>query len=384
MNYLLNIFVRRNFIILAFLAGFISCNQNPNSFTLKGSIKNMNGRNILFVRDYPDSVIVDTIKANKDGKFEFKGTTDTLMLGTLFFNEGSSFTQVFFDKGEKIKLNGDATFSDLIEISGNDIDEALSDFRQDNKEILQARAKLLQSFKKMPESSISRPPKPNPGLISKMSNFNYQLSSKAAEFIKKNPDKIASVVLIQDFFRDNDSVDQMDKKLQSLKEPASKSALAYQLRQYVTKIKASQVGANAPDFFLKDAKGVMTRYDQFRGKYFVLSFVSDDSPQERENKKELSEIYEKNKGKNVEILSVVVVEDDVQNNGSKSSTSSDLNVNWNTVNWKVITLKNGWSNKILSDYNVNDLPLVILIAPDGKIIVREESPAMVAAKLPVK
>ena len=370
-----NILFRYITLLLFIAAGFSSCNENPNAFTLKGTLKHLDGNNLVFVRDYPDSVVVDTIVANKDGDFSYKGTTDTLMLGSLYFNNGRSATAVFFNKGEKIKIDGDADFPDLINVKGNEINEALSDFKKSNKESLKARTKLLQTFSKEGTvGSQTAPPKPNPGMISKLSNLNFQLTTSASEYIKKNPEKIASVMLIQSFFKDNESVEAMEKKLQSLKEPASNFFLTDQLQRYVDKIKSSQEGASAPNFVLKDANGKQFRYDQYRRKYLLLSFVSNDCPLCRKNQDELSDIYKKYKDKQVEILSVIVVEDDDHSRKLKNGMKAD---------WPVITLKDGWVSKILSDYNVNELPLSILIYPDGTIAGREESPAMLQPKLPV-
>lgn len=368
--------------ILLFLCAS-SCSKNdPNEFTIKGAIDNLSSKKILFVRDYPDSVIVDTIDVENKGSFEFKGVTDTLMLGTLYFNNGTSFTSVFINKGIKIKLEGDANLPDLIDVQGGDENEDLATFKKNNRQTLLTRAKLLDSVRKgIPKQSDTRPSKPNPDVISKISNLNFQLTNSASEYIKTNPEKIASVILIQDFFKDENTVDQLDKKLQLLKTPASKFSLAYQLRQYVNQIKASQEGAVAPYFSVKDTKNSETRSDSYRGKYLLISFSTSDCPICQKNKEDLTQINQKYKDNQVQILSLIVPE----NNTTKGKTKHGnqiFSTNTSKADWKIITLKEGWAAKILTDYNVNELPMNILISPTGKILGREESPTILQSKLP--
>ncbi len=358
--------------LIALLA-LSSCKKDaPNSFTIEGSIKNLKGNSILFVRDFPDSVKVDTIKVEK-GDFKLKGVTDTLMIGTLYFNNGASSTSLFVDKGVKVKVEGDANLPDLIEIKGGDVNDDLTEFKKKNKSVLTSRAKLMETIQK--ETPQNGQSKPNPDMISKISNLNFQLTNSAAEYIKKNPEKIASVILIQDFFKDEHAVDQMDKKLQILKEPASKFPLTYQLRQYVSQIKSSDEGAVAPYFAIKDSKGVETRIDEFRGRYLILSFASSDCPLCLKNRQELSSINTKYKGNLVVTVSVLLT--NKSNGGDMPKPAPDAK-----VDWRVVTPKEGWAAKVLADYNVNELPLNILISPDGKILAREESTTMIQSKLP--
>ena len=364
--------------VVCLSAILLSCKKHDeNAFAIKGSIENLKGNSIIFVRDYADSVVVDTIKVDKSGDFAFEGTTDTLMLGTLYFSNGASFTSLFVDKASAVKVSGDANLPDLIEVKGVDVNDDLTAFKKDNKAILLARAKLLESIRTS-SAQKSQASKLNPDLASKLSNLNYQLTNSASEYIKNNPEKIASVILLQDFFKGDDSADQMDRKLQNLRSPASKFPLAYQLRQYINQVKASQEGAIAPYFTLKDTKGNAMRGDQYRGKYLVLSFVSNDCPLCAKNKQELQEIYKKYKSDQLDILSIVVKEKATAKSKSKPGEPSK---NSQTV-WKVISLEEGWAAKILADYNINNLPVNILINPEGKIIAREESPALIQPKLP--
>ncbi len=376
MTYSRKISISLAFVVLA-AAILLSCKeQNENAFAIKGTIENLKGNSIIFVRDYADSVIVDTIKADKSGDFSFEGVTDTLILGTLYFNSGASYTSLFVDKGSAVKVNGDANLPDLIEIRGVDENDDLTEFKKRNKATLLARAKLLESI-----SQKAQAPKPNPDLISKLSNLNYQLTNSASEYIKRNPEKIASVILLQDFFKDDDSADQMDKKLQNLKSPASKFSITYQLRQYIDQVKASQEGAIAPYFTLKDSKGNEMRGDQYRGKYLLLSFVSNDCPLCLKNREELQEIHKKYKSDQVDILSIIVTEKTPSKNNIKPPKQAKPPKD-SKVDWKVIPLEEGWAAKILTDYNINELPVNILINPEGKIIAREESPALIQPKLP--
>jgi peroxiredoxin len=359
--------------ILLFLGSVSSCKkQNPRLFTLRGTIENLKDKNILFVRDYRDSVVVDTIHTNSKGDFKLDGIADTLMLGTLFFNEGRSSTSVFIDKGWDVKVEGDANLPDLIEVKGGDVNNDLSEFKKDNRANLESRGAMLDKMRKKFSPNV-HPPKPSPDITSKLANLDFQLTNSAAEYIRKNPDKIASVILIQDFFRDDTSTDQLDKKIQSLKEPAASFILTQQLRQYITQTKASQEGAIAPFFQLKDAKGTDVRLYDFRSKYLLLSFVCNDCELCIKNGTELEKIYKKFKDKPLEIVSILITSHGQKKEAEKNSATK--------VEWKVIPLKESWASQIVSDYNIRELPLNLLIDMEGKIVAREVSPVTINEKL---
>lgn len=187
---------------------------------------------------------------------------------------------------------------------------------------------------------------------------------------------MTKLILIQDFFKDESSTEQMDKKLQSLKSPAANFPLVYQLQQYINQIKASDEGSVAPFFQAKDTKNKDIRVYDYRGKYVILSFTSNDCELCEKNTQDLASIYKKYKDKQFDILSVVIPPSSL---GPQKPKLSGKNLT--KISWKTIPLKDNWSAKIIADYNVSELPLNILIDTEGKIIVRESSANAIGEKL---
>lgn len=371
--------VKYRSLTLLFLAMSVlllqSCKkQNPRIYTIKGKIENLKGKSIFFARDYPDSTFVDTIQVDKDGSFLYEGLTDSLTIGTLFFNNGSSQTSIFIDKGLDVNVKGDASIPDLISVKGGDVNNDLTDFKKKNKDLLMARGKLISELS--PPLQVSKTPGGSPDLNSKLNSLNFQLTNRASEYIRNNPDKIASVIFIQDFFKNENSTKLMDKKIESLTKPASTFPLVYQLKEYIRQINASQEGSMAPYFIQKDAHGKDIRLGDYHGKYLLMSFVSADCELCMKNKEELQSISKSFKSASFEIVVFVVASDSHSPSDMKGQIASMASSDWTTI-----PIKESWAAKILSDYNVSDLPLNVLVDKDGKIAARGISPAGFTNKL---
>lgn len=319
-----------------------SCSSGSDSnFTIKGKLKNMDAPYFLSVKEITaDSLLVDTIRVDTKGEFSYSGKVDTLSVFSFFFGSGS-LTPIFVDKDSKIEINGDVDHLEQIEIKGGEINDDLSKFRNDNRKQFEAIHK---------------------GNLTDTKNADFEIKAAAREYVKSNPSKIASVVLLDMFFKENVSSETLDELINSLKGVAGRHPIANKLKKHSDKIKQSEVGVAAPDFMLKNLKGKEVRLSDFRGKYVLLMFAQINCPICEANKPLVKEEYEKIKQTKNKIDFITVLLD--------SDKSLITNEAIEPMGWTLLFDGKSWASEVVDMYNVIEIPYNILISPDGVIVDR--------------
>lgn len=199
----------RNNLYYIYLAALLlvttmfSCSKKaPDEFEVQGKLQNISDSYFIAVREQSDSIIVDTVQVDNKGQFLLHGSVDTLTVMSMYFNNNMQYAYILLDKGWDIQVNGDVLYSDLLDVKGGDVNDNLSMFKKQNQELLKKRADILKSLE---DSSLQDdeelPMTTENALVADLQNVNFELSGIAAEYVKSNPDKISSVMIINAFFQ---------------------------------------------------------------------------------------------------------------------------------------------------------------------------------------
>lgn len=354
-------------ILTTILCLAFSCKNQPNSFEIKGKLSNVEGDCFYIILNTGSNPVIDTININSKGEFSYVGQTDTLSVLSMFFNNNKKHTYILVDKGWKIEVKGDVLFPDLIEVKGGNVNNDLTAFKQQNKDLLKARDRIIS----VEQDSVSVKESRDEN-VTELKNMNFELSNIAADYIKANPTKIASVVLIDRFFKNDLSLDRLDENLNLLRGEAEHFPITEDMRNYSKHVKLSIVGAYAPSFTLKDNKtNKDINLSDFRGKYVLLSFVSTTCEACDAERKDAIKVYntikqeekkseQKNSPKTVFITIVINTEKKPIPKGVTDS-----------IKWIVLQDKNSWAAKTFNQYNIHEIPYHILISPQGNILERD-------------
>lgn len=337
---------------------------NPDVFEITGKLDNLEGVNFYVSHERGDSVIIDTVQIGKGGAFSFEGKVDTLTTFCLYLNQTTktpSFLYVFVDKGLKVEVKGDATLPDLIKVTGGDINNDLTAFKKDNEDLLRSRAQTLAAA--ISDTAKSDKLTGEKSYVMTLKNVNFELSNIAANFVKKNPDKIASVILINNFFKDEASIPRLDENLDLLKGKALEYPQTQKLRDFSSRVKRSAVGVQAPYFSLKDTKGKSVTFANMKDKYVLLSFLSTTCSVCDEEKAESIALYNDLTKKKENIAFVSVVKD-IEIKSIKEAYADSLK-------WTLLPEYGGWAGKTFGLYNIHEIPYNILISPTGVILDRD-------------
>ncbi len=355
--------VKSILVLFLFSIFFFSCEKKEGRLMISGEINNLEDPYFLASFRVLDSVAVDTIFVDKNGKFTYFQKIDTATMFTLYFNDFYSSTVIFTEKGvKKIKLKGDAIFPDLIEVKGGEINNNLSVFKKENETLLKQRSLLMAKTEDETEGFIN-----SVNIISEkeqlalINSVNHELAQKVEEFILAHPDRISSVILINEFFKNDENPKTLERILDYLKGDALDFHLTSKLKRYNQKLMLSSEGAEMPYFQLTDIKKKTVQSIDFKDKYLLISFLSSNGEKLKENLKILKNEYSQLDKKNIEFLSIYI----------DSDTFPIVYHKIDSIPWKVVTAEESWGSDIVDAYNVHHVPFYILINPEGKIITRD-------------
>lgn len=345
------------FATIAVVFANISCSKPSDIYVVKGKLENVKDSVFFAARETGDSLHVDTIHINKKGEFSFSGTVDTLTVISLYFKESAASPYILVDKGWQVNVNGDINMPDLLTVKGGDINNDLTKFKTDNMDILKSRSKLVKLQPGTLSDSVV-----NKQYVLDLKNVNFELLNIASDYVKHNPNKIASVILIDNMFKNEESLERLTTALDQLKGVAYDFPLAVQLREYKNKVSKSAVGAYAPAIVLDDVSGKRTTLSSFRGKYVLLSFISTTCGVCKEIHPAMEKEYQalKKEKANIEFVSIIK---DIEEEPISASERKN-------AKWIILPEYGGWASPVFEDYNIKELPYNILISKDGKILER--------------
>ena len=330
---------------------------------IEGEISNLMTPYVIASYRVSDTICIDTIMVDKKGNFSYKQPIDSAKMIVFYFNDFTSSTIVFSEKGvNKIKIKGDAILSDLIEVKGGDINENLSIFKRENGILLKQRSVLMSKIgyendtTKNSENVISEKER-----TAQINSLNHELIQKVEDFILSNPDKISSVILINEFFKNNENPESLNRVLDYLTGDALNSPLATRLKNHNQKLSLSAEGSHMPYFQVKDHKDKSLKSTDFRNKYLLISFLSSNGEKSKENIKILKDEYKLLNKDSIEFLTIYI-----------DSDSLPIQINKkDSIPWKIVIEDKSWGSDIVENFNVHYIPYNILIGPEGEIITRD-------------
>lgn len=317
------------FIIAACLLG---CKSDRKQVSIEGDIKGLTNDTIyLYSNDGLLNKIDTTIYA-KDGKFSCTLKIDTLTAATLIFNNRTEYP-LFMDKGEKIKIKGNA--SEPLTISGNKANEELSAFMQELN---------------------------GPGTPSQKA-----LQQKAETFIREHHSSLASVYLLNHYFILQEHPDY--RKIKELIDVLTGTLLDQpsieKVSDYIEQLKKVEDGKTAPYFNLPNAKGekISRTSDKLKNKYLLITFWASwcnaDSTANA-GLRQLNRTYKKSND-----FAMLGISLDIDKEAWKESIKKD------TLTWEQVCDFSGWDSETAKQYAILTLPTNILVSPQGGIVARD-------------
>jgi thiol-disulfide isomerase/thioredoxin len=199
------------------------------------------------------------------------------------------------------------------------------------------------------------------------SNSIFQSTdSLKVDFREKHPEMAYSADLLRFDYALMKDMNKYEEVFNALSSPAQNSPAGLLVRNFITSVRLSEVGAAAPDFSLKALDGNEVTLSAFRGKYVLLDFWGSWCGPCRQSSPMLAELYGNLQAKNANIEFIGIACNE-QNDENWTKAIEDDRLIWIQLN----DAHSEKSKSIQKQYAVRGVPTCLLINPEGEIIYRE-------------
>lgn len=366
----------RKLIYIAITAAFIlqGCNKEEGYFSIEGKITHAEGETIYLEElKVSSTVVVDSAKINKSGKFAFTGHTSTPIYYLLKLND-NKFITLLVDSAEQISVEADvANLERNYRVEGSTgslLVKILNDQLAETRKKLDSIQSLQNIYKGNPDY-----PAMKVMWDAAADSIKKEQTRFSSEFVMKNPFSMASVLALYQKFNDQEYI---IKDLQTMRVAASALNTIYpnsghvkalyqntlQLMQEEQNARLRRLieeqGENTPEITLPAPDGTEIALSSLRGKVVLLHFWSAIDRDSRILNEALAEAYAKYKNKGFEIYQVSVdtnrIEwvDAIDQDGLKWINVGDMEGSVHAANI----------------YNIQSVPFNYLINEEGEIIAR--------------
>jgi len=338
------------------LLSLSSCGKDV-AYRIDGRLSNLENQTIFVVFESEDKNMVDTVVCQKAGQFKLEENRTGFRQATLFFEDRACWFTVYLEEGEKITLSGDMQYPALLQVKGGRLNNELAAIRRKIAPLLKQQEELLRSLNTVSPTEANT-------LTSQLVNIRHQIDEAASNYIQEHPDEEASVVLIKTYFTQADDTRRLDELLITIDPELKDFFLVKELEQYSLRAKRTALGAEAPNFTVRNIYGHTLSLDSFPNKYLLLTFTAPWCDMCRTDDLYLDEIHRTYSKEQLEQL-LVSLDDDMF--GVREVLRKD------SIRWNLVTDSAGQASMLVDLYNVSALPRCFLIDEEGKIILKTEN-----------
>jgi len=183
-------------------------------------------------------------------------------------------------------------------------------------------------------------------------------------FVKNNPNSYLSLMALSSLGGPTADPKELEPLYASLSPDLKETEAGHQMGVAINELKATAIGAMAPDFTQNDAAGTPIKLSSFRGKYVLIDFWASWCGPCRQENPNVVRVFNKYKTKKFTILGVSLDKPDAKADWMAAVAHDGLA-------WTQVSDLKFWNNEVAALYFVRSIPQNFLIDPDGKIIAKD-------------
>ncbi|WP_316751484.1 TlpA disulfide reductase family protein [Pedobacter gandavensis] len=347
----------------------VSATAQIKKVTIEGEVKGL-GNNELMLLNVDQSVIEKT--QTKDGKFQIIADMEIgdMRMYSLYAPSvgplGPSMSNPilsFFGCGTKIKIQAllkDKNLS-IVSIKGSacqeEYDKIYKGLRA-NKAIEAASKPYNEAFRLY--NRVAKTPENKARLNAAGKQMDLSFEQKQEEIkalVPKHPKSMPVAVMASLYTMHSDDVSEMEAFLAQFDPAIQHCYYLKQIQKKIARLNAIAIGAQAPDFELKDLEGKLISLKDFKGKYVLLDFWASWCGPCRKENPNVVKAYEGYKAKGFTVLGVSL---DAKEADWRKAVKED-GMPWTQV-------INDKKSRVNALYEIKAIPANFLIDPRGKII----------------
>jgi len=345
-------------IVLAFLILF-SCNNNEQKekeYTIKGYLTGyFEGKVVL--SKYNDGKLepIDSVYMRKS-QFKFRHLKiNTPELYYLIVDDGQIIIEFFMEQND-IQINADFNTKQTMEVEGSISHAKYLAFLENNVIFENKQSKLFEQK----ELAISN----NDTSLLHQLEIDYEsITDEQINFIKKyvkeNNSSFVSAFIASRSLADNLPLNELEKIVNNFTDTIKTSVYYKELIDKIVVRRRTQIGMQAPDFYLPDTSGVNISLSSLQGKYVLLDFSASWHGTSRSRNSDLIKIYKRYKPEGFEIFQASLERNMQQ---WKNIIKADK------INWICVSDIKGLESDIVNLYGIRNFPINYLLDKNGKII----------------
>lgn len=326
--------------------------KTDESTTIEGVFTGSEGKNLFLQYVLPNAMKdIDTVVVGKSGKFEFNFSPEMTGFYRIAFDQNNGLF-VIASPGEHIKLNadGDLLFQSFT-VSGSEESMRLKQLnkinaRRDSINMVIQKAQQTNDQVMFQEA------------YSVFEGINYEVDRSIKNFINKDPGSFAALAALQNLSFDAD-FPYFDQVIQALDGKANGNEIYDMMKVQITEMRKLAVGSEAPDFELPQPNGENLRLSDLRGQYVLIDFwASWCGPCRRENPN-VRRVYDKYHDQGFEIIGVSL---------DKTKQAWLKAIEQDQLAWRHVSDLKFWQSEVVPMYQIQGIPLTVLLDKEGKII----------------
>lgn len=347
--------------IVCLLVAFAAC-KDKSKFTINGKFEHAGPEKKVYLYGMASNTmtVLDSTTLSENGEFKFAQTAPEAEFYRI--NIGANEYMVIAKNGDEIKLSADLTDKDhAYSITGAEDADKLTAFNALKFKYASNIEKIKAEF----DEKVAANPDSRDALVEQITpQYMKAIADLNAAVIKFAHDNSKSLVSFYAISLVNPSgneaamvtyAEQVDAKLK--KNTAVKAFV-----DRVNKLKAVQIGQQAPDFSINSIDGKTIKLSDYRGKYLLIDFWASWCGPCRNENPNVVKAYQTYKNRNFAILGISL---------DKDKAAWAQAIKQDGLIWDHASELADFEGSTVKLYQVEAIPSSFLLDPNGKIIARD-------------
>jgi peroxiredoxin len=354
--------MKKLYTIIPVILLFFACDSTP-SYKITGQISSgsVDGKTV-YLEDYlwymhlADQKVLDSTIV-KNGKFKFKGKTDSAYIAIL--NIDNRPAMIFIVENGDIQLNIPENINESL-ASGTKLNDSFNSYRESLDPV---KNKLTELSMQINSSGQTDNEEFMREMDKKYQEFMNEMLQISIEFLDENPGTILSAFILVSSLSQGIDPEAAQNVYDKLDDKVKSSTIGNFISQILAEMKSTEItaGETYHDMTMKtpDGKDISLSDYAGKGKYVLIDFWASWCGPCRKENPNLVALYKEYKNRDFEIVGVSLD----NNRDAWIKGIKDDNITWPQMS----DLKGG-ASELVRQYGVKVIPYTVLLDKEGKVI----------------